>query len=80
MFRKVFATVFPTALFSFAAYLILSDSVSSLPAREQRNFGYLLDGLAAALGRWPAGLLLLAIGLSMSAFAYYRYFAGKPRR
>jgi hypothetical protein len=77
MFRKVFGTFFPTALFSYAAYLILSGDLANLSAQNQRAFGKYLEGLASILGRIPAGLLLITIGLLMSAFAYRKYFAGK---
>lgn len=77
MFKKVFGTLFPTALFSFAAYLVLSGEVYNLSAKNKRAFGGYLEALDGALGTWPAGLLLLAIGLAMSAFAYRKYFAGK---
>ena len=74
MFKKVFGTIFPTALFSFAAYLILSGDVETLSPKNKRAFGGYLEALADALGRWPAGILLIAIGLAMSAFAYRKYF------
>lgn len=75
MFRKVFGTIFPTALFSFAAYLVLTGEVANLSDKNKRAFGNYLEGLSNALGVWPAGLLLLAIGFAMSAFAYRKYFA-----
>ena len=77
MFRKVFGTVFPLVLFSYAGYLVLSGEVASLSQQNQRAFGKYLEWLGDALGQLPAGLLLIAIGLSMSAFAYRRHFARK---
>lgn len=74
MFRKVFGTVFPIGLFGFAAYLVLAGEVANLSQKNYRAFGKYLDWLSTTFGQVPAGILLLAIGVLMSAFALWKNF------
>ncbi len=71
--KKAFYVVAPVLAFSYLAYEVSSEDIATGTSRRGKAGHDLLAWLSHTLGPAPTALMLVALGLLLSVYAYRRY-------